>query len=299
MNRPIKQNATTSGATLLTTRDPGVSRDRLLIVVIALLSGGAWYAGQIDLYRADSELGYNLGLLGGVAMTLLLLYPVRKRMRFLRSLFPLKYWFGAHMALGIIGPLLIMYHSRFIFSSKNGTIAFYSMVAVFLSGLVGRIIYRRIHLGLFGRKATLRELKGSLGVNEGDVRSRFGEMPGVEQRLRQFENFVLDQDTGATRHVYRALTCRFRSYWVGFLARKNLKEIVYLQGKKQNWSGTERARRYNVGSEIINRYLEAVNRVAQFGVYERLFSLWHILHVPLIFLLIVTAIIHVVAVHMY
>lgn len=299
MNHVVNPSTVANGAAPLVAADSGAARDRLLIAMIGLLAGGAWYAGYIDLYRADSELGYNLGLAGGITMALLLLYPVRKRVRLLRSFFPLKYWFGAHMALGIIGPLLIMYHSKFILESKNGSIAFLSMMAVFLSGLVGRVIYRRIHFGLFGRKATLQELKQRLGVNEEDIHSKFHNLPTVEKRLQKFEDRVLDQNVGGARHFYRALTCRFRSYWVGYRSRRELRKVIYQLGKKKNWSGLERARRYHLGSEIIDSYLEAVNRVAQFGVFERLFSLWHIAHVPLIFLLVVTAIIHVVAVHMY
>jgi len=39
--------------------------------------------------------------------------------------------------------------------------------------------------------------------------------------------------------------------------------------------------------------------VAEFEGFERLFSLWHSLHIPLIFVMIIAAIIHVIAVHVY
>jgi hypothetical protein len=42
-----------------------------------------------------------------------------------------------------------------------------------------------------------------------------------------------------------------------------------------------------------------VRRVAGFAFYERLFGLWHVLHVPLFVMLLVTAVAHVVAVHRY
>ena len=43
----------------------------------------------------------------------------------------------------------------------------------------------------------------------------------------------------------------------------------------------------------------ATRRVAEFQGYERLFSLWHALHIPLIFMLIIAALIHVIAVNVY
>ena len=49
----------------------------------------------------------------------------------------------------------------------------------------------------------------------------------------------------------------------------------------------------------IDRRLAATQRVAEFQGYERLFSLWHALHIPLIFMLIIAAVVHVIAVNVY
>jgi hypothetical protein len=45
--------------------------------------------------------------------------------------------------------------------------------------------------------------------------------------------------------------------------------------------------------------LRAIERAAQFSTCERLFSLWHVVHVPFVYLLAASAVIHVLAVHMY
>lgn len=299
MNQAVEGKTVTSNAIPVGNVDKGALRDRLLLLVIAALAFGAWYAGKLELYAPDSPLAYNLGLVGGIAMALLLLYPLRKRIRFMRSLLPLKYWFGAHMALGIIGPVLIMYHSNFQLHSKNGAIAFYSMMAVFLSGLIGRVIYRRIHQGLFGRKLTLEELKLRLGMSEENIHSRFHKLPKIEQRLHRFEQRALAESVGGTVKLVRALTSRPYSIWVRRRCLSDLKKAIRKVGKKKDWSRAERSKRYLGGKQFINSYVEAVNKVAQFGVFERMFSIWHIAHVPLIFLLLATAIIHVIAVHMY
>ena len=51
--------------------------------------------------------------------------------------------------------------------------------------------------------------------------------------------------------------------------------------------------------DSVNRYTLALRRAAAFKLYERLFSLWHILHLPLFIMMIITAVIHIFAVHMY
>jgi hypothetical protein len=42
-----------------------------------------------------------------------------------------------------------------------------------------------------------------------------------------------------------------------------------------------------------------MRQVAHLAFYERLFSLWHLFHMPLFLLLVVSALVHVLAVHMY
>jgi hypothetical protein len=45
--------------------------------------------------------------------------------------------------------------------------------------------------------------------------------------------------------------------------------------------------------------LDRLQRAAAFRFYERMFALWHVLHVPLLFLLIAATTVHVIAVHLY
>ena len=49
----------------------------------------------------------------------------------------------------------------------------------------------------------------------------------------------------------------------------------------------------------LNRYFYYVARAEAFTLYERLFALWHLLHLPLFILLVFAALTHVVAVHLY
>ena len=48
-----------------------------------------------------------------------------------------------------------------------------------------------------------------------------------------------------------------------------------------------------------SRASTATRRVADYQAYVSLFSWWHVLHLPLFFLLLIAGIVHVVAVHVY
>ena len=67
--------------------------------------------------------------------------------------------------------------------------------------------------------------------------------------------------------------------------------------------GSERRPEFRRGAPeavaLVSSYLREIERVAQFTTYERLFSLWHVLHIPLIYLLAASTIFHILAAYMY
>jgi hypothetical protein len=52
-------------------------------------------------------------------------------------------------------------------------------------------------------------------------------------------------------------------------------------------------------TRFIHEHLKRVRRVAELHSYERMFSIWHVFHLPFFYMLVVAALIHVLAVHMY
>ena len=90
--------------------------------VIASLSTG-WVMREEEYLSAKSGVGYWLGIVGSVLMLILLLFPLRKRYRFLRGLGRVPSWFRSHMLLGVIGPTLIIFHANFRVGSLNSSVA--------------------------------------------------------------------------------------------------------------------------------------------------------------------------------
>src|SRR3972149_3958430 len=91
-----------------------------LFTGIVLYAG--WQMRDIDYIVAESGAGYALGIIGGVMMLLLLLYPLRKKASFMRNWGHVKYWFRAHMVMGILGPVFILFHANFRIGSTNSTV---------------------------------------------------------------------------------------------------------------------------------------------------------------------------------
>lgn len=291
--------ATTSHRPSAVTPNPARGKFWLIGPVVLLTLIVAWVAQHERLYTPGSRLGYYLGVVGGIMMLTLLLYPLRKHVRFLQVAGPIRHWFKIHMVFGILGPLLIVVHSAFGIGSLNAAVAMGCMLLVAGSGVIGRFIYTRIHHGLYGRKASVQEMQTDLGIHTTEMHSRFHFAPAVEGRLRDFGEIVGHGSASFRLSAWQFLTLGLRARHVRYQCRRDLRRILGAHAAKRQWDRAKLRQRLAAADSMIRNYLDAVCRTAQFGVYERLFSLWHVLHVPFVFMLVVSGVVHVIAVHMY
>jgi hypothetical protein len=259
-----------------------------------------WIVAFLKPYTPGSDLGYNLGLVGGVMMlTLIITYPLRKYVKAFRRLGPMKPWFQAHIMLGIVGPMLILFHTTFVISSVNAFVAFMSMVIVVSSGFIGRYAYRRIHHGLYGRKATLEEFEEHMRSSERGLASLVKAIPEAETALAEYRKTAFSREGSFATRAWRFLTMGRRARRVAGELEQHIARLIREGGPSRGWDEQVQARRIRRGAGLVRSYLRAVNAAAQFGTFERIFALWHIMHVPLLYLLALSGVYHVIAVHMY
>jgi len=273
--------------------------DVSLYILLALLVLGAWRFSRMGYYRSGDNVGYWMGVAGGVMMLLLFSYPLRKYFRFMQRLGKVKWWFVVHMVLGIGGPLLILLHTTFRLGSVNAAVALFSMIIVAVSGVVGRFLYLRIHRSLHGEKNNLAELQRRVGLAEGEIKSRFRFAPGVAEKLLEFESLAMGGGNGWGNTFSRLLWLPVRQRMVLEACSGDLRQRLRTIAKERKWTRGQFERRHAQVRNTTRNYLRSVLRVAQFSAYERVFRLWHVLHVPFVYLLLVTAVFHVFAVHAY
>jgi hypothetical protein len=271
---------------------------RLVLIITALLLA-TWGVSRLNLYTPGSTLGYYLGVVGASMMLALLLYPLRKNLRFMQNWGSLSFWFRVHMLFGITGPVLILFHSTFHIGSLNAAVALTSMLLVAGSGVLGRFIYTRIHHGLYGRRATLQDQRARLAASESGIERAMIAGPAGEARLKQFEARALAPAGGFIAGTWKFSTLRVRRAWVFFFVARQMRQAIRTLAAQHGWSEAQRHGTLQRSRELLRQYLATVQDVAQFGTYERLMSWWHILHVPLVYMLAFSAVFHVIAVHMY
>jgi hypothetical protein len=246
------------------------------------------------LINPQGGIGYALGIVGGTMMLSLLIYPIRKRNPKLAFLGGVRPWFRVHMVLGIVGPLCILYHSNFSTGATNSNVALACMLVVSGSGVIGRYLYARIHHGLYGHRASLVELRAEAAkLREQNGASRV--LTDLQSRLERAERRIERGWPLVPKPITASLLWR--------LERRGLRRYVrdgVRRAAAESPVVAEHARALFVSAErYVERRLYSARRLAEFAACERLFALWHVLHMPLFFMLVIAGLVHVVAVHVY
>jgi hypothetical protein len=267
-------------------------------IVIALWVG--WLNRDDNGLTPVSGIGYWLGIAGSSLMLILLLYPLRKRMRALRVIGTITFWFRAHMILGVLGPVLVLWHANFHLGSINSSVALLTTLVVAASGIVGRYLHSKIHLDLYGRKAKAREvLANADDALSGLIRAD----PRAANRVIAGLNAFAQLGTANPRGLLTGLCLLLVTNWQGAVARKRLvalaRPVIAVEGERRGWSKKIRSRQLARITDFVTQQISAAKKAANFAFYERLFRLWHVLHVPLFILLVIVALIHVFAAHFF
>lgn len=267
---------------------------------LALAAAGLWqaavYIREVQPYRPASGFGYLLGLIGGSLMALLLLYSVRKRFRSLAILGALKHWFKFHMLAGVLGPSCVILHSTFHVGSFNAAIALGSMLLVVASGLVGRFLYRKVHNGLYGSRANLKDIQSHLKQQMEALSELLARHPQIGEEVARFMGLLERKPGSRLAAIREFVVLGIRRRQAGARIQKIIRHIaVNSHGTLHSVDRNELQRL----AATLDGALAEAQLGAQFYGYERLFSLWHAVHIPFLWMLLITSIAHVVAVHAY
>jgi hypothetical protein len=134
------------------------------------------FSAKHDALRPSGTIGIKLGMFGVFLFFLIYLYPLRKRWGWLGRRGNSRHWLDFHVVLGTTAPLIVAFHSSFKFGNIAG-MAFWSMLAVTLSGFVGRYLYSQIPRSLNAAELSMKELQekeNALQKELADQKATFG-----------------------------------------------------------------------------------------------------------------------------
>lgn len=264
----------------------------LICLPVAVLLGW-WHRAELP--TSEHGLGYALGIVGMAMMVVVMIYPLRKRLPTATWLGSVGAWFRIHMVLGLLGPLLILYHARFSWASTNGGVALLALAVIVASGLVGRFLYNHIYRGYSQRKLEVRDLLDELGASRLllDADGAVGHL--MVDHLRQLERRALEQRRTLFEGAFAVFSISARTRLLSWRLRREVRAMLAREASL----GGERAANGEALIDHLTHYLRSIRDVGGFAFCDRLFRAWHYLHLPLFFFLASIVALHVLAVHMY
>jgi hypothetical protein len=243
------------------------------------------------LLRPSGAIGINLGIFGVALFMLIYLYYFRKRWGWLGSLGTTKHWLDFHIVLGISAPVIIAFHAAFKFRGIAG-MAFWIMVAVALSGVVGRYIYAQIPRRLNSAELTWQELQ--------DEQLQLSHLLSGQKMFKP-------QQLTAAFHIPSVDQVSHKSaigalWWMFVLDLARPFRVAALRRRVLSFGGSLAAIGGILSSQ--NHELERIVQIARrqaalskrmvfLSRSQQVFQLWHIVHRPFSYAFVVLAILHI------
>jgi len=224
-----------------------------------------FYHPRHNWFKPSGIYGQGLGIIG----TLMILFGVtvyiaRKRYNFLAKQIRLKYLLEFHIFLCTLGPILVLFHTAFKFGGIV-SVAFWSMVAVVLSGVAGRFIYNQIPKTIEGRQMTMNELK---------------EMK-TDLAVVLHQKFSLESNT---LDIISDLMSEENT-------TENRKKLSYLK-KVLNRKDLPKSDRKSIIQTVKNE-ISLTKKISRLQTMQKLFKYWHVAHMPFALIMLVIVVIHI------
>lgn len=252
------------------------------------------YSDKYDLLKPGGTIGLKLGVIGTVLFFIIFLYALRKVIPWLGRYGTARHWMDFHVICGVTAPIIIAFHASFKFRGIAG-VGFWIMLAVALSGIIGRYLYAQIPRSLAAAELSLNELH--LG----------------EQKLSEA---LLEQSMYSAEQIERAMDVPTAEHIRSIGPVRAIGEMIALDiGLRFRVAGLRRAS-CSLGGKILSvgglfssgdaetehvvllvkQKASLSKRVLFLSHTQKLFHLWHVIHRPFSYAFAVLAVIHIAVV---
>ena len=265
----------------------------LILMVIAF----GWMNWTAINFQAGGDFTYNSGLIGGITMLIVLIYALRKRLKILRRAGNMEAWYYFHLFGGVLGPFVIIFHTGYTIKSINSGVALFTMITIVLSGVFGRYIYPRIGYSLHRKLLEIKDSETHLIEVLHSYESAISDR--IERRLSNFALSVLTGQSSILKLPMRLLAIRGAATSCYVKVSTDVTAMVKSRAKLHGYSDMEVKARINREKDQLREHIGALANIAHAHLFERILVKWRILHIPLLYILVITTLFHVLAVHMY
>ena len=256
-----------------------------------LSAGARPFSPKHALLRPSGPIGIKLGMLGVCMFFVIYFYYFRKRWGWLASIGTTTHWLDFHIVLGVTAPIVIAFHAAFKFRGIAG-MAFWIMVAVALSGIIGRYIYALIPRRLNAAELTWQELQETQLALTHQMASQKLFSPG--ELVQAFH--IPDVEMVKHKSAIGALLWMFsldltRPFRVAALRR----QVLGFGGIFLSCGGLLPSANLELENvvKVVRRQATLSLRMVFLSRMQQVFQLWHVIHRPFSYAFVVLAILHI------
>ena len=237
------------------------------------------FSSDHDTLKPSGLLGHGLGIFGSLFIIIgVSSYMARKRYRFMSRMGLVKHWLEFHIFLCTLGPVLILFHTAFKFGGLVA-VSFWSMVAVFLSGIAGRFIYLQIPRSIEGRELDLNEVRA--------LKSNLTEILKNSYRLEEdgyikILESVEKKTVSSSRYLLVSLIRNYKD------DRKSIHSVIR-ELKRKNLHGKD----FRKIVYLVKTDIRLSRRIERLDSMKNLFRYWHVAHLPFALVMLLIMVIHV------
>lgn len=242
--------------------------------------------------KPSGAIGLRLGMAGFVLFLLVYLYPLRKHWTWLTSKGNSRHWLDFHVLLGLTAPVLITFHSSFKFYGIAG-VAYWIMVAVALSGVVGRYIYAQIPRSLNNAEMTLNEVRDRSATVGGQLGTLGILSPREAESLRRLPNLQQIEQLSMVAALWQMMMFDLQFPFRVWRLRQKA-----LWSHSKSWSLVGFGRSHNLVLEraiaMAREQAILAKKVLFLSKSKQMLHLWHVIHRPCSYSFAALALIHVI-----
>jgi len=224
--------------------------------------------------------GHGIGIIGTLLIIIgVAIYMIRKRVKYFAHFGYLKHWLEFHIFLCTVGPIMVLFHTSFKFGGVV-SISFWSMVAVFLSGIVGRFIYIQIPRTIEGRELSLTEVK--------NLKTDVGGILNTTANLDESSYREIIELTKKKIEVLQGnfITNYFKNY---FDDKKSIRRAeTLLKNSNIDKSG------YKKIMQILQSEISLNRKIDRLTTMKNMLKYWHVIHLPFAVIMFIIMIVHVI-----
>jgi len=259
--------------------------------LLLTIYGYKYYTTQVEerffmpqdiLLKPSGFVGHGIGITGSFLMIIgVASYMLRKRVRVFHKYGFLKHWLEFHIFLCTLGPILVLFHTAFKFGGIVA-VSFWSMVAVVLSGVIGKFLYAQIPHTIQGQMVSFDELNSQ---NENLSHQLRDEFHVPEKILSAIESLSSIQRYKKVNLKTGLIFITKDSFGIKNVIKSLRKELVISKMPKKERDTIIKTAKSKL---IISR------RIGLLHTMQKLFNYWHIVHLPFAVTMFIIMVVHIV-----